>query len=397
VNTAFKKLRGEEMRTTPHSTVLSTLIKLTFIVTLGVLTIFAVTPTASAVDVFTDPVGFITLNITGSGVSQYSFLGMGMTQIVTNRGVLIGAPSSNNVPVALSSLTPGMFNPSDNGPAYFVELTSGAKAGLQDDIIGNDASTLYTLDNLSGLGILTGDSYKVLPHWTLSNVFGRSDETGLLGGNAPGIADNVLLFNPVTGGSSTYYFRTNVPTVGTAFCPGGGCGWRSSGSAIAGATNTVLYLEQGVMVKRVSATGTNLLLVGGVKLGQTLSVVVGVPGGTKYNLFGNVYPVTNSTLGASGLFTGNSVTGLLGGNSPGIADNVIIPNGTGGFNNYYFRTNVPTVGTAFCPGGSCGWRDSGSAITDRSGIGFPLGGSFFVLRRPATNFNWIVGQPFANP
>jgi hypothetical protein len=147
------------------------------------------------------------------------------------------------------------------------------------------------------------------------------------------------------------------------------------------------------MVKRVSATGTNLLLVGGVKLGQTMSVV---NGGTKYNLFGNVYPVTNLTLGACGLYTGNPITGVKGGSSVSAADNILVPTGLGGFTTYYFRTNDPTLSAA-CPGGGCGWRDSTAPATDRSGVGFPLGGSYFLLRRPATNFNWTVGQPFSNP
>jgi len=335
----------------------------------------------------TDPVGFINLKVTGPANAQYSLLGLGMTQIVTNRG-LISSVSGTSITVS-NTLPDGQFVGTVNGPAFFIEITSGGGMGVQDDIVTNTPTTIVTKDDLSALG-LVGQSYKVYPHWTIGAVFGPQDQSGLLGGNSYQAADNILVLNPVTAGTTYYYFRTNV--TGATPCPGGGCGWRTSGSPSSNVVNTVLYLEQGLMVSRLNNPGTNILLAGAVKLGSTLSVVD--PSGTagRYTLAGNVYPTTNSTLGASGLFTGNASTGLLGGNSYQAADQILFPNGSGGYTYYYFRTNV--TGATPCPGGGCGWRNSGNPSANQASVGFPMGGGFFILRVNAGSFSWSVPQPF---
>jgi len=102
-------------------------------------------------------------------------------------------------------------------------------------------------------------------------------------------------------------------------------------------------------------------------------------------------------LGASGLYTGSGVTGVLGGNSAtgANADNVVIFNPANGSpTTYYFRTNINATTTVACPIGQCGWRSTGSTSADQSGVGLPLAGGFFILRRPLTNFTWTVAQPF---
>jgi hypothetical protein len=123
--------------------------KLTFVITIGLITA-ATGFQARAVDVFTDPVGFITLTAEGTagpGSSPaYSFQGLGMTQIPALRGVRTGTVSGQQVPVN-STLTPGQYAEGPRGPLFYIEdvNSNSAYAGLLDDIISNDTPTTSTL------------------------------------------------------------------------------------------------------------------------------------------------------------------------------------------------------------------------------------------------------------
>src|SRR6266404_2613538 len=92
--------RGEDMQRVHHARGSSFLPKLTFVITLGLITA-ATGFKASAVDVFTDPVGFVTANPVPNG---FAFIGVGLTQIPAVRG-LVGAVSGQTVPVNVA-LTP---------------------------------------------------------------------------------------------------------------------------------------------------------------------------------------------------------------------------------------------------------------------------------------------------
>src|ERR1019366_455210 len=91
VNEATGKLGEENMQQAQHARGWNFLPKLTFVITIGLITA-ATGFQARALDVFTDPVGFITLTAEGTadpGSSPaYSFQGLGMTQVVAQRGIV---------------------------------------------------------------------------------------------------------------------------------------------------------------------------------------------------------------------------------------------------------------------------------------------------------------------
>jgi hypothetical protein len=95
---------------------------------------------------------------------------------------------------------------------------------------------------------------------------------------------------------------------------------------------------------------------------------------------GNIYPVTNLTLSASGLYTGNNTTGLNPGTSSSAADNVLIFNGVG-YDTYYYRTGS-------------GWRASTNAFLDAGPTVLPMGQSVIIKRKISPAFDWVVAQPF---
>jgi uncharacterized protein (TIGR02597 family) len=346
------------------------------IVAVAMLTLaVSVTTSQAQTNVYTDPVGFITLTANGTDspplANPYaSFIALGMTQLPVSRGNATAA-SANKVAVN-ASLTAGQFSEATLGagttPAYFIELTSGTYAGLLDDITSNDTANVYTADDLTTyLG--GGTTYKIYPHWTIGTVFGPQDQAGLAGGSVSS-AENIQVWNPNTQGYTVYYYKTTGAI--------GGTGWRGSSPSV-NVTNQQLYIDQGLLVIRKTTGLVNVQLVGGVKLGTTISPVVS--GAT---FIGNVYPA-GQPLGSSTLYTGNPATGLTGG-SVSSADNIQIWNPlTQGYTVYYYKTTGAIGGT--------GWRGSSPSV-DASTNTIPLGAPALLVRKTGGAFSWFAPQPF---
>ena len=186
----------------------------------------------------TDPVGFITLPISGasrSGARAFSFLGISLMNPVSYQGT-ITSTGNNSVMDVNAVWTADEFNGA-NGE-FFIEIVSGPYAGLMTDILATDAAsdTLTTEDDLSSM-LTSGELYRIRKHRTLGDVFGANNEAGLNGGASVSEADEVRVFNPVTQAFLIYYFKIG------GF---GGIGWRSTTDAVSDASGTTLYPEQGV-------------------------------------------------------------------------------------------------------------------------------------------------------
>lgn len=338
-------------------------VKLTFAAALAL--VASVMPVKAQTNVYTDPVGFITLTVVGTNGlgGATSYLGLSMTQIVTNRGNITAlAPFTVGVN---QTLTAGQFNEvidgSQTNPAFFVEVTSGANAGLFDDVLSNDTANLYTVSDDSSL-MATGETYKVYPHWNLASVFGATDQAGV------NPADNILVQNP-SGQSFTTYFYSTGGKAGT--------GWRSATGGTADQSTVPLYIDQGLTVRRTTV-GTNLtvMLVGAPKLGSTV-----IPISPKYNYVGNVYATSTITLSNSALYTGVDTTGL----TP--SDTLLIHNdNTGSFTTYFYSTG----GKA-----GVGWRSANTGTTDVSGTTIPQGANIILdLAAGEPGFNWVEPAPY---
>jgi uncharacterized protein (TIGR02597 family) len=213
--------------------------KLTFVITIGLITA-ASGFQARAIDVFTDPVGFITLTAVPSGLS---FVSLGMTQIPVLRGVVNGVVGQQLT--LNSTLTPNQYIGPGGATQYFIEITSGPNAGLIDDIISNDTAAVYTANNDSA-EVSATQTFKIYPHWTLNTAFGSPAQSGLPGGTTATTADNLLIWNAATQQTTTYYWRT----AGTP-------GWRSGASLTVDVGTNLLNLGSIIEVQRKIATPFN--------------------------------------------------------------------------------------------------------------------------------------------
>ncbi|HPA20873.1 MAG TPA: TIGR02597 family protein [Verrucomicrobiae bacterium] len=302
--------------------------------------------------VATDPVGYITVPIAGtdSGYNPaYTFLGLSMVREAAYQGALtaVGIASLTDTN---ASWTDGQFN-GTNG-TFTVEVGSTNTGGYRSTITNTLASTdtLQIMDDLSQVAS-AGQSYRIFKDWTLASVFGISNSSGLAGGSVV-TADQLQIWN----GSSydSYYYQTSGL---------GGIGWRKVGAPTADAKNTPLFTEQGILVRRLSAANTNLVLVGAVKTTPTV-----IPVDSQFNFVANPYPV-EMTLASSQLYTGNPTNGVNGGTVI-TADQVMVWNGSS-FLTYYYQTSGL---------GGVGWRKAGAPSVNAS-TNQILGGICFIVKR----------------
>jgi hypothetical protein len=372
VDAVKQTVRGEDMQ--KIQTKWTTLRKLTVVLSLGAFALVAAQ--VAQADVYTDPVGFVTMTALGTGnapgANPYITLsGLGMTQVPASRGNATAA-AANQVGVN-AALTPGQFNKTADGyAAYWIEITSGAWAGYQTDIVSNDASSVFTVVDLSG-GLPA--TYKIYPHWTIGTLFGPQNQSGFLGGSLA-TADQIQVWSVGSQGYTTIYYYKTTGIVG-------GTGWRSNASQSINVTNVPVYIDQSLLLARKVSTNLDVKVVGAVKLGPTVSTIYtnGV------TILGNVYPA-GQPLGSSGLYTTNATTGLVGG-SLATADQLQfwVPGSQGYTTIYYYKTTGIVGGT--------GWRSNASQSIDASTNTIPPGASVLVLRRAGNpTFNWTAPQPF---
>jgi hypothetical protein len=321
--------------------------------------------------VTTDPVGFITLLITGAAGSEaraFSFLGISLVNPVSYKGTITSF-GNYSVTDANATWSANEFN-GTNGE-FFIEIISGPYAGLMTDILTTNAAgkTLTTEDDLSSL-LTDGELYRIRKHRTIGDVFGENNEAGLNGGASVSEADEVMVLNPVTQTFLTYYFKIG------GF---GGIGWRSTADAVSDASGTTLYADQGVLIVRKGGN-MSLILKGTVKTGPTI-----MPVGANMNLVANIYPAGALTVGNSGLYVGNESLGLAGGETASSADEVRFLNGRT-FQDLFYKTG------GF---GGTGWRNATDAVADASNTEIPPGSSIYIIRKYGRpDFNWKIPQPF---
>lgn len=298
-----------------------------------------------------DPSGFHTLSVGGAGTT---YLGLGLTRPVEYQRTA-SAIGSNTITDDGASWSVNQF-----AGSYFVEITSvngstsAVGVGTTYGIVSNSTNALTLSSNLAS-GIAAPVGYKIRKEWTLSNIFGASNSAGLQGGTAE-TADLVQLWN----GSNleSYYYLASR-------------GWRKVGDTSTDAGGTVIPFYRAVLVKRQGSTAVSFALSGTAKTGlSTIPIAAGD------NYLGNVCP-TNLTLAGSGLYTGDSSTGIAPGDASS-ADLVMFWNGTG-FDSYYYLTGK-------------GWRKVGDTSTDASSKVIGEGTGFILRRLNGSSFNWRLPE-----
>jgi len=322
--------------------------------------------------VATDPVGFMTIDLpVGSDTIVAAPL--------TKAPVFQGAVTSRNGFVLTS--TGANFGNLTSLPHY-VQVIGGTQNGMLFDISANTADTVTLVDNgVQPTGLDSGASFKVVPYWTLGQLFPLSDQGVSFTPSAstlPGTRRTQILFPNVTGtginrsASATYFFVTNSS-------------WRSTATASVSADNTPILPDSYFIVRNTtnSAAGLKLTVAGNVNPGA-VAVQLDALGNTQndnYVSLGRPVDITLNNLGliSSGAFTPSAST------LPGARRDTLLVfnNAATGFNKaasatYFYLTNSTTNG----------WRSTATANTEVGDTVIPAAVGYVI--RKATNSGTVT-------
>lgn len=301
------------------------------------------------------PRGFHKIEINPSG---YTFLGFPLARPSAWEGRATAADSTT-LTASGAGWTSGAFA---NTPHYLL-VVEGDYAGLTLDVTGNTADTLTLAQQVSGL-VSIGDAVAIIPHATLVSLFGSTNEIGFTTGATLAAADEIAIHDTASQGFLTYYYKTGGI---------GGTGWRRSTSASENAAGTIIRPGQSISILRKQDTGLSFRLEGRVRVNDWISTIQ--PG---MNWTANDIPVA-TTLGALGLYTGNALTGLVGGTTSTQADEVLLWNGSF-WETFYYKTGGI---------GGAGWRSTASSSVNRADRLIQPGEAIILRRKHASALPYL--------
>jgi hypothetical protein len=281
---------------------------------------------ASAQNATTDPVGFVTMNITaGTGTAKkITFVSVPLLDSASSIGGqsvgTISGFTSTTISNSAAGWTPGQLSAAS--APYLIQITSGAAKGsmfLISTTVNNTANTVtisaddQVNTNLTQIGLANGDGYKIIPCDTLASLFGTPASTGILGGANQTVADTIqIVFN---GSTKTYFYSTTLNR------------WTQQTLGSPDASNTPLRPYVGIQYGRLANTNLQITATGNVPVIDR-EVPIKNSGLT---LLSQYWP-TDSTLASIGI---NTISGWTSGANATVADTVQI-NTTGTTKTFFF-------------------------------------------------------------
>jgi len=275
----------------------------------------------------TKPVGYHTETILGDA---FTLLGINVGNAVAAAGDFDADAASDNDVDFTTLLT--------DGTSYTVQnLSTGASAS----VTGFDATSLTTT-----LSVGSGDSYEVRADATISSIFGGNNEAGL--GEGDSLSADVIWI-PQDDGSFRQIYRAQAQPPFVA------AGWAEIGEA-GDAASAVIPFDVGIFIQRRQADPVDIVFVGHVRTSATTVNLLA----DKFNFVNRVLPV-GITLGDSNI---EEAPSWKDGDSLS-ADIIWLPNGAGGYDQYYYAAAQP-------PFVAAGWAQVGAA-GDKSGVELTAG------------------------
>lgn len=277
--------------------------------------IFCSSLLSQTITVATDPVGYVTVDIKGN--NKYNFISAPLVNEISYTG-RAASISSSTVSISESSWD------TDEYVGQYIEFTSagsgntGGGHGLFVDIISNSENQLVLADDISSYSLEGDETFVIREYATIASVFGINNSAGLQGGSNAGVADEILLWDPLGQKFDSYFYNSILSR------------WASSTDPFGtDASNVVLYPDQGIVIFSRSGSQNSLTISGAVKLGKTQGQVF--PG---FNFYSNIKPV-DIKLKDTGW-----ENDLLSGTNGGVADEIGIWNPDSQTLAYYFYNSI---------------------------------------------------------
>jgi len=326
------------------------------------LTILAAVTINAQTTATTDPVGFMTID-----------LPVGSDTIVATP--LTKAPVFQGAVSSLSGFTitaTGASFGSLTSTPHYVQAITGSQAGIIFDVASNTTDTITIVNNgLSPTGLSNGVSFKVIPYWTLSQLFPSTDQgvsfTASASTTSPARRTQILTPNLTNTGinrsaAATYYFVTNTY-------------WRSTAGGTNNFDGTPLLPDTYFIVRNTTNSAAGKLTVAGSVNTGTMTVQLDRATNQNDNYVSLGRPV-DIRLNDLGLISSGAFQQSVSATTPGRRDQLLVfSNSTIGFNKaaavtYYYVTNS-------------GWRSTATGTNDMGSSVIPAAVGYVV--RKATN------------
>ncbi|XHR30063.1 MAG: hypothetical protein ACFUZC_05795 [Chthoniobacteraceae bacterium] len=310
-------------------------------------------------EAFTEPVAILPIKVNGGTVASPTLSAIAPTLVhpVSWRGP-VAAVSGTVLSVAEGNWVAGDFS-GTNG-SFYLEIIDGSNAGRWSTITACGEDNITTSDDLSGL-LSIGTTISIRKHVTVDDFLGAANTAGLQGSTSLYSADEVLIYNGSKATTCWYLNKTSK------------AGWYTASGSAAG--SLVIAPNQGIIVKRKTASTVGFVTAGTVKTGQTALLIQ--PG---VNVVGSI-SAQNMSLSSSGLYTGDVSTGVKGSTSMASADQLVIY-GDSGQSTYWYLAHPSNSSLS-------GWYN---AKAQSSGSVSIAPGSAVVIQRLSSqsSFQWVV-------
>ncbi len=348
----------------------------------------AFAPALRAQTVSTDPVGAITLTLKADSDTHVSVpfhrpVAL-ETQVQTISGNTITINSSANI-----SSNQFVYNSPSQTNTYYLQFTTGSRAGMFYTVTANDASSI-TIDPNGDAGLAgnvgTGDTFRVIPYWTLNTLFPNGQ--GLYSTTTLTPKSSILIPAATTPGinlsaAGVYYYYTGS----------GGPGWLKLGDNVHFHPDVVFAPDSLFIVRHPpSVADTQIVLVGNVPMSAQSIILNNLQSNTPQdNAIALPVPVT-VTLGNSGLASVMvSTTTLTPKDELLVFDPTVSAQNKSASAIYYYYTGS----------GGPGWLKLGDSANFHNNDVIFQPGFGYVLRRAAQPFPgsnvWTFVPPYLAP
>lgn len=316
---------------------------------------------------YTKPVGGFTITAAANTDTRISAV---LARSAAWAGTIASVSSTTLTAAGTPNWSAGAFAP--GATTYYARMLSGAQRGQYFIITASTTDTL-TVDNagLNLSAIVAGDSFEVVPFWTLGTLFPASQAgtAFVASGSALSRQTEVLTYDASQTGinrasSGTYYFLNGA--------------WRKVGSSAGTSFDSTLIFPDGYVIQRNKAAATNLVQTGRVQPAYLGSVIEATASVQNDNFVSISFPI-DVTLDQSGLIG----TVFAASSSPlAISDQLLWydPAATG--------INLASSATYYYYNGA--WRKRGSSSSLNFGSTVLKAGSGFIIRKAAngTSGTW---------
>ena len=341
--------------------------------TLSLLAIASLSAFSSLSAVETDPVGYVTFTAADS--------------VDTKFGLPMERPAV--LATSVDSVTSGTVSVSVDASAasdsHYLQFSDGVLAGQWYQVSSSTATSITVAEDLETLGASADDSFRVIPFWTLSTLFGT---------DFPVSTDIFTPVAQVLGNDVSSVGVNKAPTTNYAYHDGSsfiiGAGWFDVNNPFSGSTDDqILAPNTFITIRNQSGSEVSLVLPGAV---PTVALSIGIASdgaSANDNLVFNPYPADIELELSSLRDVVDTSTDIF---TP--LTQVVVYENFGGLN------PSPTANYAYHDGSSfiigAGWFDvnspfAGSADT----VTIPQGGAFIIRKGAGTPSGyWTASLPY---